>query len=92
MNNEEITDIVVQGARYLQAAQQDRDLNLQLTHYNYAVIYFEIALRYASPELIRNLTNIDARMSLELAKRGQNAVNMQYMRRMAIPVRVPFVR
>lgn len=92
MTDDEVRGITIQGARYLQAAQQDLDLNLQLTHFNYAVAYFEMAMRYAALDRIRQLTGIDVSAAMDLAQHGQNAVNLEYMRRTGIPFRVPTTR
>jgi len=91
MTNDEIVGIAVQGARYLQAAQQDVDLNLQLTHYNYAVAYFDAVMRYAAPQEITRVTGIDINKAMDMAQRGQNAVNLAYMQKLGIPIRIPFV-
>lgn len=92
MTNDEIMGITVQGARYLQAAQQDVDLNLQLTHYNYAVAYFDTVMRYASAQDIARITGVDVVKAMDMAQRGQNAVNIAYMQKLGIPIRIPFVR
>jgi len=92
MTDDEIIAITTQGARYLQAAQQDADLNLQLTHYNYAVAYFETVTRHAALARILQLTNIDADAAMAMAQRGQNAVNLEYMQRMGIPLKIPMYR
>lgn len=91
MTDDEVRGIVVQGARYLQAAQQDVDLNLQLTHYNYAVAYLDAATRYADAARIARLTGIDVARAMDMAQAGQNAVNIAYMQRLGIRIRVPFV-
>ncbi len=92
MTNQEITGITIQGARYLQAGQQDMDLNLRLTHLNYAVAYFETVMRYATPADITKLTGIDISQAMDNATALQNAVNLEYMRRLGIQIRVPFAK
>lgn len=91
MTNDEIVSLTVQGARYLQAAQQDLDLNLRLTHLNYAVAYFEAVMRHVPVGVAERLTGIDLGAAMDLAQRKQNEVNLEYMRIVGIPMRVPTV-
>lgn len=71
MSDPELLGLIAQAQRYAFAAEQDAHPVVRLTHWGYARLLYETALRAAPRARLRAVSGVDVDAALMVTERGQ---------------------